>query len=104
MIAMICRTLLCLMLASPAAAFEITIQNGGGQDLTGISVFEVQGNTVIDDNLGSYGNPIKPGASASFDLAINRCMSVIFYYGFDNGAEAEATADLCQGTSFLLSE
>lgn len=101
---MISRVLLCTLLATPAAAFEVTIQNGGSQDLTGISVFEIQGNTVIDDNLGSYGNPIKPGASASFDLSITRCMSVVFYYGFDNGAEAEATADLCQGTSFLLNE
>lgn len=101
---MLYRMLLCLLLATPAAAFEVTVENGGTQDLTGISVFEVQNGNVIDDNLGSYSLPIAPGAQASFDLAITRCMTVVLYYGFDNGAEAEASADLCKGTSYRLAE
>ena len=101
---MLYRVLLCLTLASPAAAFEVTVQNAGTQDLTGVSVFEVQNGTVVDDNLGSYSKPIAPGDSAGFDLAITRCMTVVFYYGFANGAEAEATADLCKGTAYSLSE
>lgn len=100
---MLHRILLLSLLATPAAAFEVTVQNVSGNNMTKVSAFEIKGGTVIDKKLGGYEKLIAPGRSASFDLDVPECTKVVFFYGFIDGSEAEASADLCQTTSFKLS-